>query len=361
MASKNGSPEWKYFERLVKAIHHAADQGADVRWNEGINGRQFDVTIRFKKGLYEYLTVVECKKVDKPVSVEKVEAFVTKAGDVGADRAVMASTSGFQKGALDVAASHNMTLIHVTQSLEIDLSMFGAEWAGVAYQPHIQSIKLEYADGEVSLLPEESNKLTYYVKQIILQRGVERVNLETLLQLHGGMLFENATGSYKESKILCARGTQVIGPDDGEIPLKPIVGIIVCAGVREVKQIRASRRFDPCVLAPPIKVKDVASGQETIFEQSKLAVGFDTVFKPGAFYEHPAIPNFYYYCKDIEGETATLILVESFQLGILVQIEFRANTANQQFYILVTDQTVLKRLSLRLEAYRKAKRSQDVV
>src|SRR6266852_6674060 len=106
------SDKWKHFERLVTAIHQAADQGAEVRWNETINERQFDVTIRFKKGLYEYLTVVECKNYEKAIPVEKVEAFVTKAADVRADRAVMASTSGFQQGAQEVAARHNMTLIH---------------------------------------------------------------------------------------------------------------------------------------------------------------------------------------------------------------------------------------------------------
>ena len=62
-------------------------------------GRQFDVTIRFRKGLYEYLTVVECKDYEKAIPVEKVEAFVTKSADVHAHRAVMASTSGFQEGA----------------------------------------------------------------------------------------------------------------------------------------------------------------------------------------------------------------------------------------------------------------------
>ena len=63
------SGKWKNFERLVTAIHKAADAGAEVRWNETIAGRQFDVTIRFRKGLYEYLTVVECKNRAKPVSV----------------------------------------------------------------------------------------------------------------------------------------------------------------------------------------------------------------------------------------------------------------------------------------------------
>jgi hypothetical protein len=89
--------KWKHFERLVTAVHQVADQGAEVRWDETIAGRQFDVTIRFRRGLYDYLTVVECKDYEKAVPVEKVEAFVTKAADVQAHQAVMASTSGFQE------------------------------------------------------------------------------------------------------------------------------------------------------------------------------------------------------------------------------------------------------------------------
>jgi len=176
------------FRRLVKAIHQAADQGADVRWNETINGRQFDVTVRFKKGLYEYLTVVECKKVEKPVSVEKVDAFVTKADDVKADRAVLASTAGFQKGAKEVAARHNMTLLHVTESSELNLP-FQSEWADVEDKPHILSIELEYADGGRKRLPDVSNKMEYYVRKTIMQCGVECMNLETLLQFHGDAIF----------------------------------------------------------------------------------------------------------------------------------------------------------------------------
>src|ERR1700730_13796760 len=107
------SEKWKHFERLVAAIHKAADQGAEVRWNEKINGRQFAVTVRFKKGLYDYLTVVECKDYATPVPVGDVEAFVTKAKDAHANCAVIASPNGFQSGAQDVAAKHDMKLIQV--------------------------------------------------------------------------------------------------------------------------------------------------------------------------------------------------------------------------------------------------------
>jgi hypothetical protein len=36
-----------------------------MRWNEVICGRQFDVTIRYRKGLYDHLTVVECKDLSQ--------------------------------------------------------------------------------------------------------------------------------------------------------------------------------------------------------------------------------------------------------------------------------------------------------
>jgi hypothetical protein len=102
--------KWKMFERMVAAIHMAEQKGASVKWDEKIKGRQFDVTIRFKHGLYEYLTVVECKDYSKPVPAEKVDALVTKSRDAGADKAIMVSASGFQEGAIEVAKRHGVQL-----------------------------------------------------------------------------------------------------------------------------------------------------------------------------------------------------------------------------------------------------------
>jgi hypothetical protein len=102
--------KWKMFERIVAAIHLAEQKGATVKWDETIKGRQFDVTVRFKHGLYEYLSVVECKDYATPVPAEKVDALVTKFRDVGADKAIMVAASGFQAGAIDVAKRHGIQL-----------------------------------------------------------------------------------------------------------------------------------------------------------------------------------------------------------------------------------------------------------
>ena len=223
MSSNANAPppkKWQHFERLLAAIHQVANQGADVRWNAKIANRQFDVTIRFRQGLYDYFTVVECKDYERAVPVEKVEAFVTKAADVQAHHAVMASTSGFQEGAQEVALRHNMTLIHVTDASDIDLScMFGARWAGTTDALHIQRVELEYADGDRKLLPEESHAFTYYVDHVIIQSEGERGTLNEVLQHHEPQFLGGEIDTYKDHIIPCPDGTLVTAPDDGEISL----------------------------------------------------------------------------------------------------------------------------------------------
>ena len=38
----------EYLERIVAGIQTVTTDGADVTWNETLNGRQFDVVVRFR-------------------------------------------------------------------------------------------------------------------------------------------------------------------------------------------------------------------------------------------------------------------------------------------------------------------------
>jgi len=96
----NLTGDWKSFERIVTAIHSSEMAGANISLNEKIRGREFDVAIRFKKGLHNYLTLIECKHYGNPIPVEKAEAFITKSSDAGANKSIMFSSSGFQSGAI---------------------------------------------------------------------------------------------------------------------------------------------------------------------------------------------------------------------------------------------------------------------
>jgi hypothetical protein len=342
------SDKWQHFERLVAAIHQVASQGAEVRWNEKIAGRQFDVTIRFRQGLYDYLNVVECKDYEKAVPVEKVEAFVTKAADVQAHYAVMASTSGFQEGAQEVARRHNMALIHVTESSDIDLSsMFGARWAGTTDALHIQRVELEYADGERKPLPEESHGFMYYANRVLIQSEAEQGTLSDLVRHHQPEFLGGEVDAYKDHVIPCPSGTRVIGPDDGEIPLKPLASVHVRAGMTKAHVLTGPVMFDPYLLVPDVKVRNVATGEEKTFSQHGLSLGFNTAFAEGTFYEQPLLAT-YYYCDHISGHLARLYLVESFQLGNLVQALLTVETKYANLYVPVSDKATIQRLQRQL-------------
>jgi restriction endonuclease len=339
--------KWKYFERLVAAIHKAADQGADVRWDEKINGRQFDVTVLFKKGLYEYLTVVECRDYATPVPVGDVEAFVTKAKDAHANCAVIASPKGFQSGAQEVAANHDMKLIQVTESSDVDPTIFGANWGDEIDALSMETVELEYIDGTRTKLPEQPNVMTYYTNHIILQTGSEKRTLNSVLTEKSVWFQRGELGEYYDNALDCPPNTRVVEPDDGVVPLKPIARIHIRTALIRAKTIKGPVLFDPVLLVPDVKVKNVATGEEQVFGQHELPLGINTVFEEGKFYEQPQFSN-YYYCDHIDGEMATIFLVESFQLGILFQGEFKQEIQYSKFYIPVTDSNVVGRLQRRL-------------
>jgi hypothetical protein len=343
------SNKWKHFERLVAAFHKAADQGADVRWDEKIAGRQFDVTVRFKRGLYEYLTVVECKDYSKPVPVDKVEAFVTKAKDTHANYAVMASPHGFQSGAQDVASRHDMTLIQITESDNVDPSVFGAQFGPDIDSLHISTIELEYTDGERKQLPDEGNVMTYYVNHIMLQTGSEMRKLESVIAELSTRFDRGQLDEYRDNVVNCPSDTRVVAPNDGEIALKPIAKIHVRTGIIKSKTLTGHTLFDPSLLIPDVKVTNIRTGEENTFSPDRLGLGIDTVLEAGNFYENPQL-SMYYYCDRIEAGIATFFLVESFQLGLLIQAEITQETKYAHFYVPVTDKAVLQRLKRRLEA-----------
>jgi hypothetical protein len=186
-----------------------------------------------------------------------------------------------------------------------------------------------------------------------MERGGLRVNLETLLTLHAERFLGDAIDVYKETIILCPPGTRVVGPDDGVIPLKPIACVHVQAGITKAKRLIGPVMFDPYLLVPPVRVTDLATGVETTFDQHGLAVGINTKFEQGKFYESHSLASFY-YCDRIEGATATLYLVESFQSGRLIQAHLQMQVENQRFYVPVSDKAVIQRLDRRLEELKNA-------
>src|ERR1039458_6733402 len=175
---------------------------------------------------------------------------------------------------------------HLTESSDIDLSsMFGARWAGTTDALHIQRVELEYADGERKPLPEESHAFMYYANHVLIQSEAEQGTLSDLVQHHQPEFLGAEVDAYNDHLTPCPPGTRVVGPADEEVPLKPLASVHVRAGMPKAHVLTCPVMFDPYLLVPDVKVRNVATGEEKTFSQHGLSLGFNTAFAEGTFYE----------------------------------------------------------------------------
>ena len=111
----NTAPKWRAFEKLVGRIQHELAPAAAIAENERIMGRsgvarRIDVTVRQTVSAYPVLIAIDCKRHQRKIGVGYVSAFADQAKDVSASRAVLISNTGFTKGALAVAKTHDVVL-----------------------------------------------------------------------------------------------------------------------------------------------------------------------------------------------------------------------------------------------------------
>lgn len=88
--------------------------GFATRTDEHLQGARgthdIDVTARATVAGISQLWIIECKKWRRPVPKERALTFIGIVNDVGADRGLMFSESGFQAGAVRAATNTNITL-----------------------------------------------------------------------------------------------------------------------------------------------------------------------------------------------------------------------------------------------------------
>lgn len=77
---------------------------------------QIDVLIQYEMLHTQNTIICECKMYTHPVEREKVAVLYAKLQSIGAQKAILISTSGFQSGAVDYAKNHGICLIQVMDS-----------------------------------------------------------------------------------------------------------------------------------------------------------------------------------------------------------------------------------------------------
>ncbi|MCK5601382.1 restriction endonuclease [Candidatus Pacearchaeota archaeon] len=342
---------WKHFERLVAAIHYAESQGAIITWDDKISGRQFDVTMKFKYGLHDYLTVIECKNHASKIAVEKVDALVIKARDIKANKAIMVSSSGYQSGCFEVANRHGVKLLTLNKRTEVDINKLIAE---VTPALNVYNVRLKQTNSnEEYILEDEGGKLHYLMNQIKLEsNGMSRSPNQVV---HEWQLTKPDLSINSENTI--------------SLPLPS--GTLACIPYEESKMVTAflfkCKFIEAFVSKGPFLDNHMREYLDTTYElideagevthevsSSDLKIGFDTKLEAGKFYVNLNL-HIYYYCKKIEGDTVSMVMVESYQHGNLVQATYEQEIKYSCHYVEVKDN---KKLSMLRKLSKRFKRGQ---
>lgn len=124
-----GDPLWAQYEQEIRTLVAALDSNATVVHNARVPGklsaspRQIDVWATGVVVGQKISIAIECKRTGRPVTVETIDSFIGKLLDIGADRGIMYSYSGFSNSATARAFSaSNPSLLPI--ALQTPKTMF---------------------------------------------------------------------------------------------------------------------------------------------------------------------------------------------------------------------------------------------
>jgi hypothetical protein len=351
--------EDKYIEMLAAALQRATIPDADVQWNVKVGNRQFDVLATIAAGMHKILVGYEVKNKTRPVAVDAVDAFVTKTRDAGVNKAVFVSRSGFQSGAITVAAKHNIDLFQIDllpdglpgiseTSAHLVISRGAARpFEGLrvsvvdeSYRTNaVETIHIIYEDGRVITLPDEPSQMTYLVTKSKFRSG------QSLKEVIDPVVDELIPLGTIVDRSISVRD-HLIPPDEYFLNSGKTREIkLVVRGIEAVL-LSSNATVELTTAKSKVRYANLATGEHTEVPAHQLPVGGDS-FRVGAFY-FTYEPLIYYYCDRIDGDIAQIYLVESFQSGELLQAHFKLSTKYSRFYIELTDRRIITRLEARL-------------
>jgi hypothetical protein len=332
--------KWQDFERIIAAIHAETNGAAAVTWDDEINGRQFDVVVRFKQGLHDYLTVIECKDYAGRVTVDKVDAFATKTRDINANKSVMVAANGFQSGCLEVARRHGITLLTLHESVDTNAE---PEGGGVTPALNVFRVRLVKESGEEFEFEEWNGKLEYLMNHCrLLSDGATSTPSQVIDQWRRSELPE-LTQTEARFEIPLPAGTIAEMPFEDafnataiRLHCKVVTASIGHGNVatRHIRELAVLQH----------ELQDCITGG-TVYKgkQFGLNLGFDVEIAAGKFYSGlGGTAN--YYCLERTADLITLLMLESYQHGSLIQAKFTVKPENAKSYVEVKDKSTLSRL-----------------
>jgi hypothetical protein len=331
---------WQKFERVVAGLHKFRDAGVDIRWNEKIAGRQVDVTVRFDRGGYSYLLLIECKNYADAVPVSEVEAFITKSQTLGADKAVMVAANGFQSGAEEQAGRHRIGLYTLREIEErwpvefIKVPEPGFRLTGVLLIP---------ASGLVlRSLPDQPEVLA--ALRFDLPNWPPDLTLADVAQHAKGLKVGRVRESH-QFEIKFPNGCSVRHPAVGAAPLQ--IRALRFTATPAMVSVRNAIR-PPDVPLVSYEYTDVFSGKSDRLLGTDLPIGLDTTFEVGKFYRN--IFGLTYKCERVTLDEVQLFLISK-QHGKNFAVRFTIEPKYAPQYVEITTRAEIAKLEAEYRRY----------
>jgi len=346
---------WKGFERLVAALHISASQGGTVKWNDNINGRQFDVSIRFSYSGYEYLTVIECRDYKNKVPVGDLDAFATKSNDINANKAIMVTPIGFQEGCIAVAERHGIELLILNENQKESPEILSGKITPVINYSELSFIRSDNEE-ELRFPDTAGGKLLFLVKKAEIETPNETITIERLLRRWYNINIKKINNVTQYYEMRMPAGAKLIIPNPIDKETIPIKCFRYGCAIIEGRLVKLSG-LDPLLEANKLKTISIQKTNGTKIIEKKISdipYGFDNEITKGKYYKNPT-NDFIYYVKDIVDDIVNWILLESYQHGTLLQAEFSQTLDNAKAavreYIEIADSKEIIRLKRILDKF----------
>lgn len=325
--------KWRIFEHIVAAVHETEKSGAKVKWDETIDGRQFDVTVRQCIGNQQLLTVIECKSGKNKVPVKEVDALVTKAKDAEADNAVIICESGFQSGCIGVAKRHGITLLTLNEAAGIPVQQLSGSFTlGI----NIKSILIHPQNENEFPLSNKPPKLEWQIKKAIVTTGHQSTSLsETLSKL----ISTTKLSTQPQCINFSLKGAHLQLPDRKELI---ILGSVSCVA-NFTKVAILPNGLDPWLRNRSYDIQDHTGKQVSSTQALGMKRSQGDTIRPGKFYYDPAM-DAPYYCDSISDGVARIVALELYQHGELLRAVAKAEVKLMTGYVEIRDKKEIQRL-----------------
>ncbi|MBU2869651.1 restriction endonuclease [Colwellia sp. E2M01] len=191
------------YQKLVLAINkHLASSNAIVTESKMLydpvseQDREIDILIEDNSGLYKLTIGIECTAKSRPIGVPVIEQLITKHKNVGIQKIVIVSKSGFTISAQKFAKKMQIDAISFGQALSQSWPSFLNKARDVRLI--LNSITIDDIDFNVTFL-EDTEKVEYTLETTVLTYTNERLLISDFVY---DLISSPSTQNIKESNVV---------------------------------------------------------------------------------------------------------------------------------------------------------------